>query len=166
MSVPISWPKGSTLGTGDNRVIETPLTVVKSDIDKFYYNKWKVAWLQYKFARQTKIWFQEPDQNKSKELLKMNRNKLSILVQFITGHNRLMRHCNLQDGIEDPYSCRFCLEDEETSYHLIAECLALQADRWAVFQSPSTLEKHPTWSVKQLNMFLEVSKVGKMLQNY
>ena len=104
MSVPISWPKGSTLGTGNNGVIEIPLTVVKRDIDKFHYNKWKVAWLQYKFARQTKIWFQEPDQNKSKELLKLNRNKLSIVVQFTTGHNCLMRHSNLQDGKEDPYS--------------------------------------------------------------
>ena len=85
-------------------MIEIPLTVVKRDIDKFHYNKWKVAWLQYKFARQTKIWFQEPDQNKSKELLKLNRNKLSIVVQFTTGHNCLMRHSNLQDGKEDPYS--------------------------------------------------------------
>ena len=158
--------KGSTLGTGNNGMIETPLTVVKRDIDKFYYNKWKAAWLQYKSARQTKIWFQEPDQNKSKELLNLDRNKLSILVQFITGHNRLMRHSNLQEGIEDPYSCRFCLEDEETSYHLIAECPELQATRWTVFQAPSNLEKHPSWTVKQLNMFLEISKVGKMLQNH
>ena len=111
--------KGPILGSRDNSEIEIPLTVVKRDIDMFYNNKWKEAWTNYWYGRQTKIWFQ----NKSKELLELNRNKLSILTQFVTGHNRLMRHQNLVDTIEDPNSCRFCLGNEETSFHLVAECL-------------------------------------------
>jgi len=62
---------------------------------------------------------------KSSLLLKLNRNDLSRLVQFLTGHNKLKRHKNIQAGIIDPHSCRLCLEDDESSFHVIAECPAM-----------------------------------------
>ena len=157
--------KGSTLGEGHNREIQVPARVVKNDIERIFNDKWATAWHEYKHARQTKTWFQKPDKDKSKELLEMKRKDLSILTQFITGHNKLKRHRNIQDKITDPYSCRLCLEDEESSFHIIAECPATQIHRWVVFYSPSILGEHPEWTVKQMNSFLKISKVVDMLKN-
>ena len=127
--------------------------------------KWLNAWQSYGEARQTKIWFPQPNAKKSSLLLKLNRNNLSRLVQFLTGHNKLKRHKNIQDGIIDPHSCRLCLEDEESSFHVIAECPAMQTHRSGVFKLPipTTLPNPPDWTVNQVEKFLKVSPVGEML---
>ena len=127
--------------------------------------KWSKAWCAYPEARQTKIWFPIPDPKKSQQLLQMKRANLGRIVQFLTGHNKLKRHRNIQDGITDPESCRLCLEEEESSYHVIAECPALQSYRRKVFQlsNPTTFPDPPVWSVIQINQFLSESPVGAML---
>ena len=95
----------------------------------------------------------------------MNRDNLSRIVQFITGHNRLKRHKNIQDGVLDPHSCRLCLEEEESSFHVIAECPAMQIHRSEVFKLsiPKNLPNPPDWTVSQVEKFLKVSPIGKML---
>ena len=123
--------------------------------------------LCYAQARQTKIWFPKPDPKKSNQLLQMMRKNLGRLVQFFTGHNRLKRHKNLQQGIIDPYSCRLCLEKEESSFHVIAECPALQSIRSEVFElpAPSNLPNPPDWTLCQVIRFLKDSKVDHMLDH-
>lgn len=155
---------GSTLGEGHSREMRVPLIKVKRDIEKFYYKRWSQTWHDYQHARQTKIWFQKPDPNKSKKLFGLNRENLSLMIQFLTGHNKLKRHRNIQNNINDPHSCRLCLEEEESSYHVIAECPATQVFRWNIFQSTTVLQNHPDWSVSQILKFLKESKVGKMLK--
>ena len=54
---------GSTLGEGHSREMSVPSIKVKRDIEKFYYKRWAQNWHEYQHARQTKIWFQKPDQN-------------------------------------------------------------------------------------------------------
>ena len=154
---------GSTLGEGHSREMSVPSIKVKRDIEKFYYKRWAQNWHEYQHARQTKIWFQKPDQNKSKTLVGLNRENLSLLIQFLTGHNKLKRHRNIQNNINDPHSCRLCLEEEESSYHVIAECPATQYFRWNIFHTTTVLQKHPVWSVWQILKFLKDSKVGIML---
>ena len=87
------------------------------------------------------------------------------LVQFLTGHNKLKRHKNLQNGVNDPHSCRLCLEDEESSFHVIAECPATQSIRTRVFELPipTILPNPPDWTVSQIVRFLKESTVGHML---
>ena len=103
--------------------------------------------------------------NLPSNLLKLDRNNLSRLVQFLTGHNKLKRHKNIQDGITDPHSCRLCLEDEESLFHVIAECPAMQTHRSGVFKlpTPTTFPNPPDWTVNQVEKFLKVSPVGEML---
>jgi len=143
----------------------TPKAKQKIEIDIYFHKKWSIAWKSYDQARQTKIWFPKPDLKKSTQLLTMNRNNLSRLVQFITGHNKLKRHTNLQNEVNDPYSCRLCLEDEETSFHVIAECPATQTVRSSVFKlpTPATLPNPPEWTIHQVNKFLRETLVGEML---
>ena len=157
--------RGSSLEDGPTNELLTPKVNQKNQIDIYFQNKWSKAWKAYDQARQTKIWFPKPDCKKSTQLLTMERNNLSRLVQFITGHNKLKRHKNLQNGVDDPHSCRLCLEEEESSFHVIAECPATQAARSGVFKlpTPTTLPNPPDWTVRQIDRFLKESQVGNML---
>ena len=95
----------------------------------------------------------------------MDRTKLGRIVQFLTGHNKLKRHKNIQDGVTDHHSCTLCHEDEESSFHVIAECPATQFFRTEVFKLPipTILANPPDWTVTQVEKFLKVSPVGEML---
>ena len=157
--------KGSTLGQGSTNELLTPQVKQKYNINDYFMKKWSKAWQSYSEARQTKIWFPRPNPKKSLLLLKMDRNNLSRMVQFITGHNKLKRHKNIQDGILDPHSCRLCLEEEESSFHVIAECPAMQIHRTEVFKQPipKNLPNPPDWTLSQVEKFLKVSPVGRML---
>ena len=95
----------------------------------------------------------------------MDRTNLSRIVQFITGQNKLKRRKNIQDGVLDPHSCRLCLEEEESSFHVIAEYPAMQIYRSEVFKLPipKNLPNPPDWTASDVDKFLKVSPVGKML---
>ena len=138
----------------------------KTEISNYSQTKWCKAWKSHEQARQIKIWFPKPNSKKSQQLLNMSRKTLGKLVQFLTGHNKLKRHKNLQDGINDPYSCRLCLEEEESSFHVIAECPATQSLRTKIFDLPthSTLPNPPDWRVSQVARFLKESSIGNMLE--
>ena len=141
------------------------VTKQKAKIKSYFLKKWSKAWNAYKEARQTKIWFPIPVIKKSLQILDMNRGNLSRLVQFLTGHNNLKRHRNIQNGVNDPESCRLCQEDEESSYHVIAECPAMQYFRRKIFQTPTLLSDTPVWSVMQVIRFLRESPIGDMLDS-
>ena len=67
--------------------------------------------------------------------------------------------------MNDPHSCRLCLEEEESSFHVIAECPATQSIRTKVFELPipRNLPDPPDWTVNQVIGFLKDSSVGDML---
>ena len=157
--------KGSSLGDGPTDELLTPHIKQKCGIKDYFHNKWSKAWRSYGEARQTKIWFPIPNPKKSFLLLKMDRTKLGRIVQFLTGHNKLKRHKNIQDGVTDPHSCTLCHEEEESSFHVIAECPATQFFRTEVFKLPipTILANPPDWTVTQVEKFLKVSPVGEML---
>ena len=157
--------RGSSLGDGPTDELLAPKAKQKNAINEYFHGKWSKAWKGYNQARQTKIWFPEPNYKKSVQLLKMERKTLSRLIQFFTGHNKLKRHKNIQNGVNDPHSCRLCLEEEESSFHVIAECLAMQSLRSGVFKlpTPTTLPNPPEWTVSQVDRFLNKSSVGDML---
>ena len=157
--------EGSSLGEGPSEELLIPRAKQKFNINEYFHYKWEKAWRSYAQARQTKIWFPKPDQKKSLELLSRSRKLLGKVAQFLTGHNKLKRHKNIQNGINDPYSCRLCLEEEESSFHVIAECPATQTLRTRVFELsiPKCLPNPPDWTVSQLVRFLKESSVGDML---
>ena len=65
----------------------------------------------------------------------------------------------------DHHSCRSCFEEEESSFHVIAECPALQSYRSEAFKLsiPTTLPNPPEWTVTQVKTFLRISPIGEML---
>ena len=66
---------------------------------------------------------------------------------------------------DSTYLHRLCQEDEESSYHVIAECPAMQYFRREIFQNPTSLPDTPVWSVMQVSKFLRESPVGNMLDS-
>jgi len=153
--------RGTTLGEGKVVGVFDPVINQKTNIKKFYTRRWNNQWKKYPEARQTKIWFPQTDKHKSKKLLQLNRTLLGKTVQFLTGHNNLMRHRHLKDNSIDP-TCRMCQMKDETSFHVIAECEALwQTRRFIFFETK--LSNPPNWTVCQVTRFLRESPIGELL---
>ena len=81
--------KGSSLGDGITNELLVPKAQQNLEINEYFDSKWSKAWKFYDQARQTKIWFPKPDLKKSIQLLRLGRNSLSRIVQFLTGQNKL-----------------------------------------------------------------------------
>ena len=118
--------------TADGRKINIPIppSWYKQQTDAELISRWTSRWKTEMPCRQTKLWCGGPRGHiiKRKDLLKLNRNNLGMMVQVITGHNSLQRHLGLCYSDEEP-TCRQCCEEEETSWHLIAECPAWSRTR-------------------------------------
>ena len=59
-----------------------------------------------------------------KEILNLDKESIRKLAGFLTGHCGLRYHLNKMDICQDK-DCRFCLEEDETSEHILCECPAL-----------------------------------------
>ena len=82
------------------------------------------------------------------------------MTQFITGFNRLNRHESLVNP-DVLSTCRLCEEDEETSWHLAADCPALLFKRRECFKE-NILDDPPDWRVYDLQQFLLKAKIKEM----
>ena len=102
----------------------------------FYQKLWQDRWSSLTYARQTKIWFPYLNKKASHQLLRLKRLDLGLAVQFITGHNRLKKHEAIVNHNSN-YTCRLCLEDVESSWHVIGECPALWRERRNIFSLTS-----------------------------
>ena len=58
--------------------------------------------------------------------------------------------------------CRLCLEEEETSFHVMAECPALARPRLEVFGTP--FQRTPLqWTTKQVVSFVREASIDGLL---
>ncbi len=141
---------------------EATLPIAKSSFKRgtrlLCQNMWADRWSALNQCRQTKLWVPNIGNpgscaKRSKQLLQLEREKLGLTLQFLTGHNRLRRHMSLSDKKVDA-TCRFCLEDEETAWHLAAECPALCKARQDIFHVQDCMLSSPDWSPKQITTFI------------
>ena len=79
----------------------------------------------------TKIFFPQPREDISTEILRLDRDTLSLCIAFITGHNNLGYHHNLRDPLVSN-RCRFCQEEVESASHLLASCPRLNLLRFNI----------------------------------
>ena len=56
---------------------------------------WTHEWYYSKTGRQTRIWFPSLNKKFSRSLMSLNRTDLGLMVEIISGHNRLNRHQNI-----------------------------------------------------------------------
>ena len=87
--------------------------------------EWERSWIALESCRQTKHFFPSLNQKFSRDLMRSRKRAYSILVQLVTGHNHMRRHNTIVEYSWPDMEfadCRFCSEDEESSFHLLARC--------------------------------------------
>ena len=141
--------KGSTLDIKIPAGI--PKAETKGKIKEYFYKEWSTEWEKYSKARMMKLFYGKPDENQAKYVLKLGRLELSRFIKLVTGHNGLFYFMNKVDPDINAI-CRFCLEEDETFYHLATECPALRQKQIEIFldKLPITNTK---WSVRDLLHF-------------
>ena len=99
------------------------------------------------------------DKNKSKQLLKLPRHELGQVIQVLTGHAHLSYHDHVINKTTSPV-CRFCEEEDETAFHLAAECDGLLVKRFECFETRHPDEVRAHWTVGQLTRFIRTAMGG------
>ena len=138
--------------------------------------EWNREWTTSTVGQQTKIWIPRIIPFKSKDMLKINRIALGLCIQFITGHNWLLRHKRYY--LKNPnmdLTCRLCNEPNSTedSSHIWSECTKLRAQRNKVLANSIRLKQlkpsfnQPfTWSPRQLCTFLREPSIAQLLVDH
>ena len=152
--------KGGLLPVPDDTRL--PKAERKQRIESYFYNKWETEWANYHKARMTKLFYIKPDKNQAKYVLKLGRLEMSRFIKIITGHNGLFYFKHKVDSIINPI-CRFCLEADETFYHLATECPVHWAKRTEFFLDilPTTNSK---WSVRALLDFSQAPGIREAIE--
>lgn len=145
---------------GPEPIIPVAPSVLRHYIMTALENQWTHLWQERPDCRQTKIWFPVIDRLKSAKLVNLNRFEFSLVVHLITGHNFLNRHCSILDPSVDP-DCRLCMEADETSLHIIADCPALAGERHRTF-GEFFLEAPLYWSPYQISAFLREHSIRSL----
>ena len=83
--------KEGTAGGSHMKEIQTPIPwqVAKNKIEEYITSKWKHKWTTAPQYKHTKLFYESPNKNKSKYILKMGTYMLSTWIKSITGHNNL-----------------------------------------------------------------------------
>ena len=74
-------------------------------------------------------------------------------------------HYCYHPGMSVVATCRMCMEEDESSFHVIAECPTLAKERWDIFHQ-TILSDTPNWSLKQVTRFLRESPIGGLLDQH
>ena len=153
--------RAAKFGTFSRWVYKVPISPckIKQKLKQQFRDKWIRRWSAEKSCRQTRLFLPQPDPRLSKALITLPRKDLSMMVQFLTGHNHLNYHRNLMRKTADP-KCRLCKEEPETSWHLITECPSLEGSRWYLFLPGQSMslpdpEKLMTFVLGQISYLLE-----------
>ena len=129
----------------------------KAILNEKMLKSWTELWETEDRFRQTKLWFPKLDLTASKSLLTHDRVTYGHLVQLITGHNYLNYHQNNMSRINSPL-CRFCDDEDETSWHITADCPRYHQIRMCI-----TGHYNIPLSLRQLPAFLRESNIGELL---
>ena len=111
---------------------------IKETLTEWMIGKWNGEWSQGGNAnptcRQSRRFWPSINLETSKELIKLDRENLSRVIQIISGHG-FNKHHQAVTGRTVDEECRFCLEEDEETWHVVMECPALASVRNSVFES-------------------------------
>ena len=83
--------------------------------------KWQNEWSNEGSCQQTRKFIPVINKPETQMLTQLPRDRLSAMVQFITGHNYLKKHL-FTTGRATNNVCRLCKNGEESSWHLWNDC--------------------------------------------
>lgn len=119
-----TWDGLANTGKGHQRKLDE-LSKIDSNGMELKYFLWTSRWRELTTCRQTKLFVPIPDSNLAKVVLEYSRKELGYLIQVFTGHACLKYHLHKMGVVSDNI-CRLCLEEEESSYHVVYQCPALE----------------------------------------
>jgi hypothetical protein len=132
-------------------------SLVKNTLERELIRLWQERWDSEDRFRQTKLWFPKIDHETSKWLFKLDRCSYGHIIQIVTGHNYLNYHLFNCKKVENP-SCRYCDEDNETSWHLLAEC-----PKFAQLRMGFSGDHKVPPGINQVSAFLTESSIDTLL---
>jgi hypothetical protein len=109
------------------QVIKKILGVRSGEIEIFVLLKYG-AMSPCSTQRQARELISGPDLAMGARLLSFNRTQTRVVIGLLTGHNTLRRHLHIMVLCNDPM-CRKCGTEEETSVHILCECVAIASLR-------------------------------------
>ncbi len=118
-------------------------------ICKIFMDKWGVRWQRLTTCRQTKLWKASPG-CLGKNILKLDRQTVGLILQALIGHNYLNYHRSIVDQSHSSV-CRFCEEEREEFTHLV-----LARERQDCFQ-----DQPP--NLAGIIRFIKVDRIDKAL---
>jgi len=148
--------------TGPGPLLPVPGSLTKAHLKKIQREQWGDYWYWLDQCRQTKLWFPNPDPVKSERILKIkSRPVLGQLIRWITGHNNLRRHRQIIDPWEPTNKCRFGCSEEESAWHIMADCPSLVPFRYIYFNK-FFIEMNDEWDLGQMKGFLKDPFVARL----
>ena len=85
-------------------------------------------WNSEKVGETTKILWGDPNEDKTRTLLKLTKRKISKVIGILTGHTGLRAHLH-KIGSVNHSVCRACMEDDESLEHFLCHCPAFANNR-------------------------------------
>jgi ribonuclease HI len=140
-------------------ILPVPKTWVKDKIKQFLHKAWTNRWMGNNEARQTKIFFPEPNGKITKKLLTYDKQTCAKIFRWISGHSFHRYHNNLlyPEKYNSP-KCRICNANREETSHLFAYCTGLAQLRMKIYGTP-VLSENFKWTPSQLlAMIKEIDK--------
>ena len=139
-----------------------PKAELKAKIECFYYDKWGDEFSEYDGARMGKLFYNGPDKNKAKYVCKLPRMKLARFIRLVSGHNSLFYFRSKVDPEIRP-TCRFCLEEDETFWHIINHCPRFFTYRREQFADQIIQNDH-RWRIDELISFSYLPGINHALE--
>jgi hypothetical protein len=141
-------------------IIPVPKSWIKKKIQAYIHREWSNRWLGISEARQTKLFFPQPNAKLSKRLLMYDRPTCAKLFRWISGHSFHRYHNNITNptAFDDP-TCRACTEEREETSHLFAYCKGLAPIRMKVCGLVTFSGKIQWTPTMLLTMIKEIEKI-------
>jgi hypothetical protein len=130
--------KGTVQPLTDRGQFDVPVS--KAINDGFIWNymrkKWETRWEDHPetMYRQTKNWYPKPMVPKFmlEQVLGLDRVTLGRFIEFVSGHNWMLKHERIVNQGGDPH-CRLCGLEWESSEHIFLTCVGVQRERQAIW---------------------------------
>ena len=143
-------------------------TIIRSEIREKTDEKWTEQWVAEPRFRQTKFFFQNVNKKLAFQMLKNKREIFSKVARWVTGHDFFNRHnCLVELGEDDPdfTKCRFCDEEDETPWHLLARCPNFWKIRQEIFGTVRLTIPLNSFSNCRLIEFLKKTKIHERTED-
>ena len=140
----------------------------KAHIKTAIYAEWIEQWqLQPTKYKHTRIFFPRMEPKYSKQILKLSRHDLKLLVEIITGHNNLKTFSTKIQPLTNTL-CSLCNSMPETVIHLMTECPQLSNERLdlklARFNPSLSTDEALAWSLPLTQEFCKLPQTQTLLE--